>query len=255
MTIPQLVAHRGYPEHFPENTLIGIEAAIRAGARLVEIDVQLSADEVAILMHDQNLQRVADFKGTVHHLSYDQLYEIHPSEFERFGYRYAQVRIPTLAEFCELLQKWPGVTAFVELKSASIEHFGPAVVLNRVLRDIEPVRFHLPASQVVLISFSFEILRAARKQGVAALGVILSKWRDRKAAIVREIKPQYVHSNVNLLPRWGKLRVDNTKLVVYEIVKAKLAVDLAARGVDFVETFAIGEMFEQLEHLKGQSGA
>lgn len=249
MTIPQLVAHRGYPEHFPENTLIGIEAAIRAGARLVEMDIQLSADEVPVLLHDQNLQRVAGFKGMVHHLSYDQLYEIHPSEFERFGYRYAQVRIPTLAEFCELLQKWPGVTAFVELKSANIEHFGPAVVLNRVLRDIESV-----ASQVVLISFSFEILRAARKQGVAVLGVILSKWRDRKAAIVREIKPQYVHSNVNLLPRWGKLRVDNAKLVVYEIVKAKLAVDLAARGVDFVETFAIGEMFEQLEHLKGQSG-
>ncbi|MEE9595173.1 MAG: glycerophosphodiester phosphodiesterase family protein [Acidiferrobacterales bacterium] len=250
MTIPQLVAHRGYSEHFPENTLIGIAAAIRAGARWVEIDVQLSADEVPVLLHDQNLQRVAGFKGTVHHLSYDQLYEIHPSEFERFGYRYAQVRIPTLAEFCELLQKWPGVTAFVELKSASIEHFGPAVVLNRVLRDIESV-----AGQVVLISFSFEILRAARKQGVATLGVILSKWSDRKATIVREIKPQYVHSNVNLLPRWGKLRVDNTKLVVYEIVKAKLAVDLAARGVDFVETFAIGEMFEQLEHLKGQSGA
>ena len=250
MTIPQLVAHRGYPEHFPENTLSGIEAAIRAGARLVEIDVQLSADEVPVLLHDQNLQRVAGFKGTVHHLSYDQLYEIHPSEFERFGYRYAQIRIPTLAKFCELLQKWPGVTAFVELKSASIEHFGPAVVLNRVLRDIESV-----AGQVVLISFSFEILRAARKQGVATLGVILSKWSDRKAAIVREIKPQYVHSNVNLLPRWGKLRVDNAKLVVYEIVKAKLAVDLAARGVDFVETFAIGEMFEQLEHLKGQSGA
>lgn len=250
MTIPQLVAHRGYPEHFPENTLIGIGAAIRAGARLVEIDIQLSADEVPVLLHDQNLQRVAGFKGTVHHLSYDQLYDIHPSEFERFGYRYAQVRIPTLAEFCELLQKWPGVTAFVELKPANIEHFGPAVVLNRVLRDIESV-----ASQVVLISFSFEILRAARKQGVAALGVILSKWRDRKTAIVREIKPQYVHSNVNLLPRWGKLRVDNAKLVVYEIVKANLAVALAARGVDFVETFAIGEMFEQLEHLKGQSGA
>ena len=139
MTIPQLVAHRGYPDHFPENTLIGIAAAIRAGARLVEIDVQLSADEVPVLVHDHNLQRVAGFKGTVHHLSYDQLYEIHPSEFERFGYRYAQVRIPTLAEFCKLLQKWPGVTAFVELKSTSIDHFGPALVLNRVLRDIEAV--------------------------------------------------------------------------------------------------------------------
>lgn len=248
MTIPQLVAHRGYPEHFPENTLIGIEAAIRAGARLVEIDVQLSADEVPVLLHDQNLQRVAGFKGTVHHLSHDQLHEIHPSEFERFGYRYAQVHIPTLAECCALLQKWPGVTAFVELKPTSIDHFGPALVLNRVLRDIEPV-----ASQVVIISFSFEILRAARKQGVATLGTILSKWSDRKAAIVREIAPQYVLSNINLLPRWGKLQVDNAKLVVYEIISAKLALQLAARGVEFVETFAIGEMFEQLEQLKDQS--
>jgi glycerophosphoryl diester phosphodiesterase len=247
-TIPQLVAHRGYPEHFPENTLIGIEAAIRTGARLVEIDVQLSADEVPVLLHDQNLQRVAGFKGTVHHLSYDRLYEIHPSEFERFGYRYAQVRIPTLAEFCELLQKWPRVTAFVEVKPASIEHFGPTVVLNRVLRDIEAV-----AGQVVLISFSFDILRAARKQGVTALGAILSKWSDRKNAIIREIKPQYVLSRVDLLPRWGNIGVDNAKLVVYEIVNTKLALRLAARGVEFVETFAIGEMFEQLEHLKGQS--
>lgn len=248
MIIPQLVAHRGYPEHFPENTLIGIEAAIRAGARMVEVDVQLSTDEVPVLMHDPNLQRVAGFKGTVHHLTYEQLYDIHPSEFQRFGYRYSQVRIPRLTEFCQLLRKWPGVTAFVEIKPASIDHFGSTVVLNRVLRDIEPV-----ASQVVLISFSSDILQAARKQGIGALGIILSTWSGRKSAIVRQIAPQYIFSNVNLLPRWGKLAPHNAKLAVYEIVSPKLALNLGARGVDFVETFAIGEMFEQIEHLKGQS--
>ena len=30
MIIPRLVAHRGYPRHYPENTLIGLEAALHA---------------------------------------------------------------------------------------------------------------------------------------------------------------------------------------------------------------------------------
>ena len=49
MRIPELVAHRGYPQHYPENTLIGIEAAITAGARFIDVDVQLSADRVPVL--------------------------------------------------------------------------------------------------------------------------------------------------------------------------------------------------------------
>ena len=39
-----LIAHRGYPAHYPENTLIGLEAAIKAGAERIEFDIQLSAD-------------------------------------------------------------------------------------------------------------------------------------------------------------------------------------------------------------------
>ena len=81
--------HRGYPERYPENTLVGMEAAIRAGARAVELDIQLSADEVPILMHDRTLQRVCGVKGTIHHLPFDQLRTLQPMEFERFGYRYA----------------------------------------------------------------------------------------------------------------------------------------------------------------------
>ncbi len=241
----QLVAHRGYPEHFPENTLLGVMAAIRAGARFVEIDVQLSADEVPVLLHDHTLQRVCGVKGTVHHLSFAELRTQHPSEYDRFGYRFSQVRIPSLGEFRELLEGHPGVTAFVELKRASIEHFGPTVVLNRVMRELEPV-----AQQVIIISFSLDALLTARNQGVANLGAIIREWSQRKQPILREIRPGYLICDVGALPRARKLRVPGARLVVYEITDAKLALSLAARGVDFVETFAIGEMFEQLEILE-----
>jgi hypothetical protein len=39
--------------------------------------------------------------------------------------------------------------------------------------------------------------------------------------------------------------------MVYEIADARLAFRLAARGVNLIESFAIGEMFEQLELLEG----
>ena len=79
MVALQLVAHRGYTEHYPENTLVSMEAAIRAGARALELDIQLSADEVPVLLHDRTLQRVCNAKGVVHHLPYGQLRRLQPT--------------------------------------------------------------------------------------------------------------------------------------------------------------------------------
>lgn len=245
MNSPQLVAHRGYPEHYPENTLVGIAAAIRAGARFVEIDVQLTSDEVPVLLHDRTLERVCGVKAAVHRLSAEQLRELRASEYERFGYRFAQVPVPTLGEFVAFLQGHPGVKAFVELKRASIEHFGPTIVLNRVLQQLDPMLGH-----TVLISFSFDVLLAARRQEVPAVGAILRKWGERRDQVVRELRPEYLICDVDILPRWGRLRTDGARLVVYEITEAALALRLAARGAHFIETFAIGEMLEELELLR-----
>jgi glycerophosphoryl diester phosphodiesterase len=243
---PQLVAHRGYPEHYPENTIIGIEAAVRAGARFVEVDVQLSADEVPVLLHDRTLDRVCGVRGTVPQMSYEQLRVLHPKEYERFGYRFAQVHIATLAELVEYLRGHTGVTAFVELKRSSIKHFGPTVMLNRVLREVEPI-----LNRIVLISFSFEVLLAARKQDVPSVGAILETWSARRDSAVRELRPDYVICDVAALPVWGTLRTDNARLMVYEVTDAALAMKLTRRGVQLVETFAVGEMLDDLELLRG----
>jgi hypothetical protein len=36
------------------------------------------------------------------------------------------------------------------------------------------------------------------------------------------------------------------KLVIFEVAEPRVALDLAARGVDFIETFAVGEMLQEL---------
>ena len=49
---PILVAHRGDSLSHPENTEASVLAALSAGADWVEIDVQVTADGVPVLLHD-----------------------------------------------------------------------------------------------------------------------------------------------------------------------------------------------------------
>ena len=49
------VGHRGASAHAPENTLAAIRKAAELGAHMVELDVRMSADGVAVLSHDADV--------------------------------------------------------------------------------------------------------------------------------------------------------------------------------------------------------
>jgi glycerophosphoryl diester phosphodiesterase len=243
--IPELVAHRGYALHYPENTLIGIEAAIAAGARYVEVDVQLSADRVPMLFHDRNLDRLCRVSGRIHEFTREQLREFHVSEFDRFGYKYVHTPIATLAELGGLLARHPAVTAFIEIKRATIEHYGTAVVLDRILHALAPV-----TAQCVLISYNVPVLAAARERGYHSVGAILEKWHHHRNPDVVAIRPDYLFCDAADLPRFGDLGATGPKVVIYEITDPAVALKLADRGVGLIETFAIGEMRQSFELLR-----
>jgi glycerophosphoryl diester phosphodiesterase len=247
MKIPALVGHRGYPRHYPENTLVGFEAAIRAGAAYVETDVQLSADQVPVLFHDRTLTRICGVTGAVHDHTAEQLRRFPAREFERFGYKYAHEPIPTLAQFVAWLAQHPQVTAFVEIKRLTVERFGHAVVLSRVLRDLKSV-----VTQCVLISYSLETLVHARRQDWPRVGAVIDRWRERSQPIIKELRPDYLFCDADGLPRFGRLALRDTRLAVFEVADAALALRLSRRGVQLIETFAIGELRTQLELLTAQ---
>jgi glycerophosphoryl diester phosphodiesterase len=246
MPTPALVAHRGYALHYPENTLVGVEAAIAASARYVEVDIQLAADETPVLFHDRTLQRVCDAPGAIHDYTLEELKRFRAKEFDRFGYRYAQVPIATLAEFVELLQNHPPVTAFIEIKRATIERFSIDTVFNRVVPLLQPI-----AERAVIISFSVPALVAARERGWRQIGVVIDRWRERRGAAIRALAPEYLFVDAGGLPRWCRLRFGASKIVVYEVADAERARRLAKRGVHLVETFAVGELRAALDEREG----
>ena len=63
--IPRLIGHRGAALIAPENTLASIRAAADAGARWVEVDARLTADNVPVVMHDATLERTTTGAGRV----------------------------------------------------------------------------------------------------------------------------------------------------------------------------------------------
>ena len=244
MIIPQLVGHRGYPRHYPENTLIGIEAAVAAGARFIEVDVQISRDRVPVLFHDRGLKRICGVDGRIQDYRYDELWAFRASEPEKFGDRFNDVHITRLAELGHFLQRRQDVTAFIELKRSSLEHFGVETMLSLVRRALKPV-----LKQCVLISYNLEALLTARRNGWRQIGVVIDRWKERQQEPVAAIQPQFLFCDVDGLPRKGELRIQGMKLVIFEVAEPRVALDLAARGVDFIETFAVGEMLQEFSRL------
>ena len=66
---PMVVAHRGASVEQPENTVEAFEAAIDADADAVEFDVRVTADGVAVVMHDPDVSRTTDGFGQVAELT------------------------------------------------------------------------------------------------------------------------------------------------------------------------------------------
>jgi glycerophosphoryl diester phosphodiesterase len=237
MSFPDLVAHRGWARNYPENTLSAVDAAIEAGARFVEIDVQLSSDGFPVLFHDRDLLRMCGVAGAIHERTLAELRALSCSERARFGSRFASEGIASLASFAQVVRQHPDLRAFVEVKRVAIERFGGEYVLDRVLAAIEPA-----LAQCALISFSLEFLRTVRARTPIPLGAVFDHWSERAELERVELEPEYVFCDVDGLPRAGRLEHAGAKIVVYEVDDPAVARALAARGVHMVESFAIGEM-------------
>ena len=55
--LPRILAHRGFAEAAPENTILAFSHALIHGAGYLELDVHASADQIAVVSHDPTLPR------------------------------------------------------------------------------------------------------------------------------------------------------------------------------------------------------
>jgi glycerophosphoryl diester phosphodiesterase len=71
------IAHRGETRGNRENTLPAIQAAVDAGADIVEIDLRLTADSQLVVLHDPTLERLWSDPRAVAQVTFADLTEAH----------------------------------------------------------------------------------------------------------------------------------------------------------------------------------
>ena len=96
------IAHGGGLGRAPANTLAALQQAVADGADVLEVDAQLTADGVLVLMHDDTVDRTTDGTGRVDALTWAEVQALNAA----FGYdgepadRFAEdaITVPTLAD-------------------------------------------------------------------------------------------------------------------------------------------------------------
>ena len=111
----RVVAHRGNSAVAPQNTLAAFEAAWRAGADCVEMDVQLTADGRVVVIHDDTVDATTDGTGAVSSYTLAEIRSLDAGAW--FSPAYAGQRVPTFDEVVAFLRR-RDIDLLLEFKDA-----------------------------------------------------------------------------------------------------------------------------------------
>ncbi len=122
------VGHRGYRGKFAENSIHGFNEAVKDGAKVIEMDIQVSLDDVVVVSHDENTERCFDkayditstnFKGTLDTVTMKEA----PHE-----------KMPTFIEVAKLFttKEYEGVVLMIDIKRTN-----HTSVVSKIVRDLK----------------------------------------------------------------------------------------------------------------------
>jgi glycerophosphoryl diester phosphodiesterase len=97
-----IAGHRGDRTVAPENTMPALQAALDGPMGFVETDIQLTKDNVPVLMHDTWVNRTTNGNGRVGDLTFAQLQALDAGAW--FSPEFAGTRVPTLESLLSALQ-------------------------------------------------------------------------------------------------------------------------------------------------------
>jgi glycerophosphoryl diester phosphodiesterase len=123
-----IASHRGGSYLWPENSLMAFRETAKLPVEQVEFDVQLSADDQCVVIHDPMLDRTTDARGPVRGRTL--------AELQRIRLRGAHGEcIPTLAELCAVF-RGTHVQLRLEIKADNDRRHYPGIA-SRVMDVLE----------------------------------------------------------------------------------------------------------------------
>jgi glycerophosphoryl diester phosphodiesterase len=237
MKIPKLVGHRGNMAEYPENTLIGIEAALRAGACLVEFDVQMSGQGELLVIHDSNLDRTSGINLDVFSSGYAEIKKISVHQPDVFLDKFIGTTTALLKDVLDLFSDFNAATAVVEIKKESLEKWGIESVMGELLPELEAHQ-----NNCLLISFDLSALEYTREHSTISIGWVLKYYDDASLNRAKTLNPEVLICNQRKIPQGEAPKKGNWQWMLYDITDPEQALRYADLGVEMIETADISAM-------------
>ena len=177
--LAMICAHRGLSEVFPENSLAAFNGARQIGVNWIETDVQVLADGVLVLFHDETLQRTSSLQGRLCDLTWPQFKHVDIGSWKSEDFSSERpLRMADLLEWQQSLHGAPNIVW--EIKIA------PGKTLESVTKIADEVCSQLKSSEAdryCVTSFNRDFLREARRLNptspMALSSITLPKdWRE-----------------------------------------------------------------------------
>ncbi|BAJ33023.1 putative glycerophosphoryl diester phosphodiesterase [Kitasatospora setae KM-6054] len=172
------VAHRGDPYLHRENTLPAVSAALAAGADAVEVDVQLTRDEVPVLLHDRTLERLWGDQRQIGRVTLDELAEVASPG----------LRIPTLAEALQAVAATEGARLMIDLDDS-----GPAAATWQAVSDLGM------ADRVAFCGPVVAMLAVRELDADAEISLTWNRLQLPKQRLLAELGPSYLNPPFGLV--------------------------------------------------------
>jgi glycerophosphoryl diester phosphodiesterase len=242
---PRIFAHRGGGSLAPENTLAAIRLGQSLGYRGHEFDVKLSRDDVALLLHDETLERTTNGKGRAADFDFDELRGLDAGQWH--SQLYKGEPLPTFEDAAKLLRSQKTL-ANVEIKPTPGFDWrtGTHVALHaqQLWRDA-------PAKPL-LSSFSFEALMAAKEAAPdLPRGWLIKQFTDADWDRLEELEAASLHTDHRRLALEDVARLHDRgyRVLVYTVNDAAVAGTFLDAGVDGLFTDNLREFAQRFPEL------
>lgn len=173
------IAHRGYSGKYDENTMMAFIKAIEFNADGIETDVQLTKDNIPVIIHDETIDRTTNGSGFVKDYSFNEIQKFKTANGEK---------IPRLEDLLEIFKKSNLKLLNLELKNSIINYEG----LEKIVLGL--VKKYNIEDKVIISSFNhYSVLKVKELNPKIKVGALTETTLVNVTKYLKEINCECYH--------------------------------------------------------------
>lgn len=208
----KIIAHRGFSEKYPENTLLAYEKAIEVGVDGIDVDLRLSHDKKVIAFHDSNLKRITGIDKEPESLDLDELQTLDAGRREHIPSLDEVLKLTdartilileikykpsTYKRLCKLVNEsvqdkltWVEVSSFEDKVLEEMHRLNKNIRLHKIIDKASTLAdraFQIRYDYIDCFDINIELSKLALEKGVIKQHKVIL-WTVDKEDIDKEIK-------------------------------------------------------------------